>query len=199
MSFALETSIDAERDIRIFGNSDAPWLVGARSAAALRDADVDGRSAWTFSLVVDLDSGDAVIDDAVIDDAAAQASATAAMSYRLEKLTLTQGHELTAAVAAIAAAEGPVLVLCTAGGKSKLVLVLALPAAGAPADSVLEACSWMNRPGDEGTDDADETLRGTLRVLDGFNGVECYLLHHGLSVEEFHLLREKFQELHDEP
>jgi len=87
------------------------------------------------------------------------------------------GPGLAAVVAAIAEDAHPDLDFYSADSdRTRLIIALTLLAAGLPAEVVASP---------------DESLRSALRVLDEFSGVECYLLRHGLTVEHFHVLRER--------
>jgi hypothetical protein len=116
-------------------------------------------------------------------------------------LVLTQAHQLTSAVAAIAEADGPVLVRSRPGEHTAaLVVALALLAAGASVHSVVEDFSDTRNAAQADTwGDTASALLHALWVLDRFNGVEAYLLRHGLRIEHFHSLRDKHLDAHDEP
>lgn len=142
-----------------------------------------------------------------------------------ESLISTRGPELTAAVAAIADSPGPVLVHCTAGkDRTGLVIALTLLAAGDSEENVIydytlsaievrlyrrELAEFALRalPLTEEEhasslrlhlDSPATALRHALHSLSRFGGIEPYLLRHGLTVEHFHSLRDRFAGVHDE-
>ena len=136
-----------------------------------------------------------------------------------EAILYTRMAALTRAVAVIADAPSPVLVHCTAGkDRTGLVVALTLLAAGADPDDVvadyalsttevrlfrreLAAAALRDLPLIEEEyaaalslhlDSPADALRHVLAVLDRFGGVEAYLVRGGLTVDQFHALRERF-------
>lgn len=142
------------------------------------------------------------------------------MTGRLEDiyagLLRTRRHALTAAVAALADAEAPVLLHCTAGkDRTGLVAALALRAAGVPAADVIADYALSGpavRPvrtaaaeaavaGTSASERAEslrlhldsppEAMRFALDLLDELGGAAQYLLDHGLSDAQLTALRER--------
>lgn len=134
-----------------------------------------------------------------------------------------RGRELTSAVAAIADSAGPVLVHCAAGkDRTGLVVALTLLAAGVPEDDVVDdytlsatevrlfhrelaeiALRALPLTEEEHAsalrlhlDSPAVALRHALRGLESVGGAEAYLLRHGLTVEQFHALRDRFADGH---
>ena len=100
-------------------------------------------------------------------------------------LVAQRGRELAAAVAVIADGDGPLFVHGADGEHpTGLVLALALLAAGLPADEAVAAAQAA---------DADPAaLLDALAAIGALGGPEAYLLRHGLTVSQFHALRERF-------
>lgn len=146
-------------------------------------------------------------------------SLTGTLEEIYETLLYTRAVALTQAVAVIADAPGPVLVHCAAGkDRTGLVVALTLLAAGAPADDVVADYALSTREvrlfrkelADTALRDLPLTdqeyeaalslhldspaaaLRHVLAVLDRFGGAEAYLVRGGLSVDQFHALRERY-------
>jgi len=96
-----------------------------------------------------------------------------------------RGRELTEAVAAIAEDDGALVVHAPGEEHSAgLVLALALLAAGLPHDeAVVAALPAEPHPA---------SLLHALQTIGGLGGTEPYLLRHGLTVSQFHLLRDRF-------
>lgn len=142
-----------------------------------------------------------------------------------ESLLLTRGDELVAVVAAIADSTDPVLVHCAAGkDRTGLVVALLLLAAGATEDEVLADYalsaievgknrreSALREVGALGLTDDDlasalrlhlespaDALRHAFDVLHGMGGVSAYLMRHGLTTDQFDVLRERLRESRDE-
>lgn len=100
-------------------------------------------------------------------------------------LVRLHGRELAGAVAVIAEADGPLFVHGADGEHTTgLVLALALLAAGLPHDEAL-AAALPAEP-------HPAALRDALAAIAGHGGTEAYLLRHGLTVSQFHALRERF-------
>jgi hypothetical protein len=144
---------------------------------------------------------------------------TGTLEESYETMILTRGQELTAAVAAIADSPGPVLVHCTTGkDRTGLVVALALLAGGLPEEDIVDDYalsatdvgvarrSWAETAlralglGDEEYAAAlrlhlgspSSAIRHALHILTRFGGAEAYLLRHGLTVDHFHALRDRF-------
>jgi hypothetical protein len=100
-------------------------------------------------------------------------------------LVAQHGGELAAAVAVIAASDGPLLVHGPgADHQTGLVLALALLAAGLPhADAVAGALPAEPNP---------TALFDALAAIGALGGPEPYLLRNGLTVSHFLALRERF-------
>jgi hypothetical protein len=100
-------------------------------------------------------------------------------------LVAQRGRELAAAVAVIADADGPLIVHGDGGEHpTGLILALALLAAGVGTGDAVAATL---------TTDADPlALLDTLAAIGALGGPEAYLLRHGLTVSQFHALRERF-------
>lgn len=136
-----------------------------------------------------------------------------------ETILYNRAVQLTQAVAVIADASGPVLVHCAAGkDRTGLVVALTLLAAGAdPTDvvddyarSTTEVRLFRRELADAALrelplteeeyeaalslhlDSPSDALRHVLTVLDRFGGVEAYLVRGGLTVDQFHALRERY-------
>ncbi|MCU1404313.1 MAG: tyrosine-protein phosphatase [Glaciihabitans sp.] len=145
---------------------------------------------------------------------------TGSLEEIYETLLLTRGTQLTAAVAQIADADGPVLVHCTAGkDRTGLVVALALLAAGVSENEILtdyalsglEVAPRRRAIAEgllahlDGDDDRDlhtaslrlhldsprEALQHAFDVLARFSGPEAWLLRHGLDIEQFAALRSR--------
>lgn len=131
-------------------------------------------------------------------------------------LLRTRGAALAGAVAAIADADGPVLVHCAVGkDRTGLVVALALLAAGLPEDDVVADYALsgdvvrehrhtavqanLDALGLNDTvhahsvrlhlDSPAEALRHALRTLDELGGADVYLRHNGLSNDQLAALR----------
>lgn len=187
------------------GTPDAPWLIDAGSRGPQHRGALGDVPLGT-ALVIDLrrHAGTELDDTTLpvvripIDEDRAAAPSTRTL---VEALVLTQGSQLARAVSAIAMADGPVVVYSGPGAVSSgLVRALTLLAAGAGVGSVLAAyplaTAWTPLPSPPLSANA---LAHALRVIDRYNGVECFLLRNGVRVEEFHALRDKLEERHDEP
>jgi hypothetical protein len=180
---------------RAFGQTDEPWLVDAGDLHRVPDVVLRALRASGEPLVLDLRLG--VIDDDNNDIPVIRNpvglpvdSPAITVSEQFGTLVLTQAHQLTAAVATIAKADGPILLRSGPGEQTAtLVAALTLLAAGASVPSVVEDSSG----------DAASGILHALWVLDRFNGVECYLLRHGLTIEHFYSLRAKLFTEPDEP
>ncbi|TFD54716.1 tyrosine-protein phosphatase [Cryobacterium frigoriphilum] len=136
-----------------------------------------------------------------------------------ETLIYTRAVQLTRAVAVIADATGPVLVHCAAGkDRTGLVVALTLLAAGADPDDVIadyalsttEVRLFRRELADAALrelplteeeyeaalslhlDSPADALRHVLAVLARFGGVQAYLVRAGLTVDQFHALRDRF-------
>lgn len=189
---------------RIPVNPGFPWLASASDLGSASVDDADTLSAAGISLVVDLREDaprDVRLGLPVIRIPIITSHRTAATREEVfEGLLKTQAHQLTSAVTAIAAADGVVLLQGEPDEIStSLVTALTLLAAGAEPAAVAEVFGPPEGPDTSATARTRDTFYYVLRVLGRFNGVECYLLRHGLSVGQFHSLRDKFEERHDEP
>lgn len=167
-------------------------------------SDVHGLSAASVSLVVDLREDapqDACPGIPVTHLPIFTAHSRAATREEVfEWLLMTQAHQLTSAVSTIAVADGAVLLQGDPDEISTaLVTALTLLAAGAVPAAVAEVFGPHEGSDMSPTAQSPDTFYYVLRVLDRFNGVENYLLRHGLSVGQFHALRDRYEERHDEP
>lgn len=142
---------------------------------------------------------------------------TGSLEQVYDFLLRERGTELTRAVAAIAAAPGPVLVHCTAGkDRTGLVIALALLAAGhSEADVVADyarstgvvrarraehahtVLAALALPAAEHRsslrlhlDSPPEAMEHALRTLAAEGGAAAYLLRHGLPAEHLQALRD---------
>lgn len=178
-----------------FGTTDEPWLVDAGDAGPVPDDVIRALRRFGEPRLLDLrfDVGDDTYRDIQVihNPVGLPADPTAStVSDLLGMLVLSQGHQLTAAVAAIAEADGPILLRSGPGEQTAtLVAALTLLAAGASVHSIVEDSSG----------DPASGIAHALLALDRFNGVECYLLRHGLTIEHFYSLRDKLFTEPDEP
>ena len=199
-----------------------PWLVRSGAPEALSEAGEKLLIALGVSVIVDLREpaeSDAVvhgIPSASVPVYGTEPPATGTLEEIYEGLLRSRGHALTAAVGAIADAEGAALVHCTAGkDRTGLVVALARFAAGASeedvvADYVLSAPQVRPVRGEhaeriaasvEARERADvlrlhlesppEAIVHALAVIREFGGAEEYLRAHGLRSDQLAALRRK--------
>ncbi|MFC5929683.1 tyrosine-protein phosphatase [Cryobacterium melibiosiphilum] len=136
-----------------------------------------------------------------------------------ETILYARAAQLTQAVAVVADTPGTVLVHCAAGkDRTGLVVALTLLAAGAAPDDVVDDyarsttevrlfrrdladAALRELPLTEEEyeaalslhlDSPADALRHVLTVLDRFGGVEAYLVRGGLTIDQFHALRERY-------
>jgi len=180
---------------RAFGKTDEPWLVDAGDAGPVPDDVIRALRRFGEPRLLDL-RFDVRDDDhrdipVIHNPVGLPADSTAGTVPDLfGMLVLTQGHQLTAAVAAIADADGPILLRSRPGEPTAtLVAALTLLAAGASVHSVVE----------DSDGDPASGIAHALWVLDRFNGVECYLLRNGLTIEHFYSLRDRLFTEPEEP
>ena len=228
-------TLDGAYNARTLGSSPDAWIVRSAALDTLTDAGAAAINALELALVIDLreqsERGIVLHGAPVLHNPIFCAVDGPPLSGTLEEvyenLLLTRGAELTRAVAAIADADGPVLVHCTAGkDRTGLVVALALLAAGVPRHTVISdyarstieveprrphiaeatlAALELDPLGDLHTSSLRlhlqspaEALQHALGVLDRFNGVENYLLRHGLTIEQFSVLRDRLGDVTDE-
>jgi protein-tyrosine phosphatase len=199
-----------------------PWLVRSGAPEALSEAGEKLLIALGVSVIVDLREpaeSEAVVHGiplASVPVYGTEPPATGTLEEIYEGLLRSRGHALTAAVGAIADAEGAALVHCTAGkDRTGLVVALARFAAGASeddvvADYVLSAPQVRPVRGEhaeriaasvEARERADvlrlhlesppEAIVHALAVIREFGGAEEYLRAHGLRSDQLAALRRK--------
>jgi len=228
-------TLDGAYNARTLGSSPEAWIVRSAALDTLTAAGAAAISDLDLALVIDLrepsERGVVLHGIPVLHNPIFRAVDGPPQSGTLEQvyenLLLTRGAELTAAVAAIADADGPVLVHCTAGkDRTGLVVALALLAAGVSRDAVVSdyarsgseveprrrhiaeaalAALELDPLGDIHASSMRlhlqspaEALQHALGILDRFNGVENYLLRHGLTIEQFSVLRDRLGDATDE-
>lgn len=144
MTVAAAIHIDGAFNARLFGAA-MPWLL---RSSALDTLTADGRSTLEelgVRLVIDLrerGEGGAAAHDIPVEKIpiydAAEVPATGRIESIYDRVINERGEALTAAVAAIADATGPVAVHCTIGkDRTGLILALALSAAGVSDEDVI--------------------------------------------------------------
>lgn len=200
----------------------SPWLLRSGAPESLSDAGEIALSALRVSVIVDLrepaETGAVShrIRVASVPVYGAEPPATGSLEAIYEGLLRTRGRALTAAVGAIADAEGAALVHCTAGkDRTGLVVALARLAAGVSEEDVIAdyvrsgpevrpvreehaeriAVSVDARERAEvlrlHLESPPEAIAHALAVIREQGGAEAYLREHGLAPDRLVALRRK--------
>ena len=193
--------IDGLLQARSFGDG-AVWLVGSGALHDLTIAGLDRLAGLGVTLVLDLGEPTptgipaelhavARVLHLPLHPTASDRPVPGAGEHHYAALVRDGGAAIATAVAAVADADGSVLLHCAAGEHpAELVLALALLLAGTPREEILTDMAVPTALVDPARG-AIEALRQALELVDEFGGPHAYLLRHGMTPQQLTRIRDR--------